>query len=98
VDGVTGFVIPAADTTALAHSMLTLAANPNLRTSMGSRGAERVQGWGHDTYASEMERLVSGCLAVPRRRSLSARAISAVGRLAVYLADTAGDTLHREFS
>lgn len=98
VDGVTGFVIPAADTAALARSMLTLAANPNLRASMGKRGAERVHDWGHDTYASEMERLVSACLAVPRRRSLSARAISAVGRLAVYLADTAGGTLHREFS
>jgi glycosyltransferase involved in cell wall biosynthesis len=98
VDGVTGFVVRAADTAALARSMLILAADPDLRRSMGERGAERVKMWGHDTYVAEVERLVNGCLALPPRTTLAARALSSSGRVLIYTADTAGRMFHRQLA
>ena len=89
VDGTTGFVVPPADTAALAKAMLTLAGDPGLRRSMGERGRERVKMWGHDTYVSEMEHLVSACLTAPRRTTFAARGMSAAGTVVIHTASAA---------
>lgn len=97
-DGDTGFVVPPADAAALAERMRTLAADPALRRSMGARGAARVRMWGHDTYVAEVERLVSGCLAMPARASAAARVMTVAGSMIVYATDTAARVFHREFA
>ena len=89
VDGTTGFVVAAADADALAKAMVTLAANRDLRKSMSERGLERMKMWGHDTYVSEMEHLVSACLTAPRRTTFAARGVSAAGTVVVHTASAA---------
>lgn len=89
VDGTTGLIVPPADAAALATAMLALAANPGLRRSMGQRALDRMTMWGHDTYVVEMERLVSACLAAPRRATFAAAAMSAAGRVAIHAAQAA---------
>ncbi len=42
IDGLTGFLVPAADTTALAGALEQLITNPQLRRSLGSAGRKRV--------------------------------------------------------
>lgn len=43
LDGVTGLVVPPADSSALAEAILRLAADPQARTDLGSRGRDHVQ-------------------------------------------------------
>jgi glycosyltransferase involved in cell wall biosynthesis len=90
VDGVTGLVVPAGDAAALARGMLALASNPGLRRAMGMRGAERVPGWDHDTYAAGMEQLVGACMGTLPRATAAARILSAAGRIGIYAAGAAG--------
>jgi len=97
-DEVSGFVVPAADSAALAERMGILAADAALRRSMGQQGRERVKAWGHETYVSEIERLVHGCLAAPRRATLAAGAMSALGHLMLQAAGWTGPQVQREFT
>ena len=97
VDETTGFVVPAADAAAFTARMLELAAQPDLRRRMGARGAERVRSWGHDVYATEIERAVRACVAAPRRATFAARGMSAAGTAIIYAADTAARVCHRAF-
>jgi FkbM family methyltransferase len=90
-DGTTGFVVRSGDVGALARRMIDLAADPDLRRSMGARGAERAKAWGHEVWADDFERFVSASLALPRRTTGAARATAAAGALAV----TAGDVAAR---
>jgi len=89
VDGTTGFVVRSGDAGALARRMIELAADPDLRRSMGARGAERAKAWGHEVWADDFERFVSACLALPRRATVAARATGAAGALAVSAGDVA---------
>jgi len=89
VDGTTGFVVPSGDVDALARRMIELAADPELRTSMGARGAERVEAWGHKVWADDFERFVNACLALQRRATVAGRATAAAGTFVVAAADVA---------
>jgi glycosyltransferase involved in cell wall biosynthesis len=96
-DDVNGFVVPPGDSAALASRMLALASDPHRRRAMGAAGAARVRGWGHETYAAEMERLVDACLGAAPRGGAAARLMAAAGRAALYLAMPSRGALHREF-
>jgi glycosyltransferase involved in cell wall biosynthesis len=96
-DGNSGFVVAPGDPAALADRMLTLAADPGLRRSMGERGAERVRTWGHDAYVTAIEDLVRACLAQTARATMAARLVTAAGRVAVHASDAAR-VFHREFA
>jgi FkbM family methyltransferase len=89
VDGQTGFVVPSGDRAALARRMIELAADPDLRKSMGTCGAERAKAWGHDVWADDFERFVTASLALPRRATAAARATASAGRLIVAAGDVA---------
>ena len=69
IDGVTGFIVPPADATSLQERMATLAADANLRASMGQRGFERIQPRTVDWWAGEFERMIDRILSTPRQRS-----------------------------
>lgn len=89
VDGTTGFVVPAGDAEALARRMLELAADPDLRASMGARGADRARAWVHEAWADDFERFVSASLALPRRVTMAGRLTGSAGALVVAAADVA---------
>ena len=89
-DGLNGFVVPAGDVDALAARMLQLAAEPVLRAAMGSHGAARVEGWGHDAFADGMEQVIDACMLRRIRATRAARMFSSVGRVALYAAGMPG--------
>ena len=89
-DGTTGFVVPAADPAQLAQRMLDLAADADLRKSMGARGAERAKRWSHDVWAADFERFVGAALALPRRVTSAGLAIATAGSLLVSTVTLAG--------
>lgn len=80
IDGLSGCVVAAGDPAALAQRMVELAREPARRRLMGARGAERVKAWDHDRWADDFERFVAAAIALPRRRTLAARATAAAGR------------------
>jgi glycosyltransferase involved in cell wall biosynthesis len=69
IDGVTGYIVPPADSASLHERMALLAADANLRNSMGQRGFERIQPRTVDWWAGEFERMVDGMLSTPRKRT-----------------------------
>jgi glycosyltransferase involved in cell wall biosynthesis len=97
VNGVTGFVVPAGDTSALTQRMLELAGDADLRAAMGARGVERVTTWGHEVYASQTEDMVRTCLALPRRTTLASRGMGAAGAALIQTARLVAMSLQREF-
>lgn len=62
VDGVTGFIVPPADSVALLEKMILLAGNAELRAEMGYRGFERVQPRTIDWWAREFEQMTERVL------------------------------------
>jgi glycosyltransferase involved in cell wall biosynthesis len=95
-DGANGFVVPAGDTHLLTHRMLELAADPDLRASMGGRGEARARMWGHEVYASGVEAMAHACLAAPRRATWAALGMSTAGHILMYTAGTARRAFHRQ--
>jgi FkbM family methyltransferase len=89
VDGVTGFVVPAGDAASLARRMLDLGGDPDLRRSMGARGADRVTRWSHEVWAADFERFVSAALALPRRTTPAGRVTALAGTVLMTAADVA---------
>ena len=87
VDGIGGFVVPSGDAAILAERMLTLAADPGLRSKMGASGAARVRAWGHERWADDFERFVNAVVTLPPRRTAASRSIAAAGRTLVRVAD-----------
>jgi glycosyltransferase involved in cell wall biosynthesis len=61
-DGVNGFVVPPADTDALVEALSTLAADPELRVSMGQKSRERAAGQSPDVWARAFEIAVASIL------------------------------------
>ncbi len=61
-EGVTGYIIPPADSRTLGERMASLAADVSLRASMGKQGFERVAPRTVDWWASEFERMVDRML------------------------------------
>jgi glycosyltransferase involved in cell wall biosynthesis len=63
VDGVTGFVVPARDESALGSAILKLAFDRHLRRTMGDAGRERVEKYfGIDRCVANYARLYAGLL------------------------------------
>lgn len=91
-EGVTGFVVPAGDAGTLADRMIALAADADLRATMGARGAERAKAWNNEAWADDFERFITATLAVPRRSTVAGRAATMTGRLALAAADIAART------
>ena len=73
IDGVTGYIVPSADSTALQGRMATLAVDANLRASMGQQGFERIQPCTIDWWAGEFERMVDQMLSMPGKRTTDVR-------------------------
>jgi FkbM family methyltransferase len=92
IDGMSGFVVPAGNAAALAERILILAADCNLRETMGALGAARVRAWGHERWADDFERFVGASLALPRRSTLASRTTAAAGALVVTVADVGART------
>jgi FkbM family methyltransferase len=92
VDGISGFVVPSGNAAALADRMLSLAADPVLRSTMGASGMARVRAWGHGRWADDFERFVNAALALPPRHTLASRSAAAAGRALVGVADIAART------
>ncbi len=65
LDGVTGFVVPAASAVRLEERMVALAADAALRARMGECGLERIRPRTVDWWAGEFERLVERTLQAP---------------------------------
>jgi len=50
-DGVNGLVVEAGDSDALAHAIVRLAEDPQLRDRLGSQGAQDVRNYSYDAWA-----------------------------------------------
>jgi glycosyltransferase involved in cell wall biosynthesis len=64
-DGVNGFIVPPADSTALLQAMETFATSPELRTRMGEEAARRIVGHTPERWAQEFEQAVDLILSLP---------------------------------
>lgn len=58
-DGNNGLIVPAGDSRALARAIAQLAADPSLRTRMGSAGATDVLAFSHDAWAQGFSHALS---------------------------------------
>ena len=65
-----GLVVPPRDPTALAHAIITLLQDPNLRAQLAARGRETVQRYAWPTIAGRLIDLYESCLAARGRQSL----------------------------
>jgi glycosyltransferase involved in cell wall biosynthesis len=72
-DGVNGFVVPPADSSALSERMALLAGDPGLRRRMGEASRERVAGQSPDFWANAFEDAIGRILALPGKARPSAR-------------------------
>jgi glycosyltransferase involved in cell wall biosynthesis len=61
-DGVTGFLVPAADSVSLADRISALLADPGLRAAMGASAAMRVDRFGSDRLVQDLDRLYQDLL------------------------------------
>jgi FkbM family methyltransferase len=86
-DGTSGFVVASGSAAALADRMVRLAADRDLRSSMGARGAARVQTWDHERWASDFERFVTNAVRLAPRETMASRVITLAGRALVHAAD-----------
>jgi glycosyltransferase involved in cell wall biosynthesis len=68
IDGVTGFLVPPRDSSAIAERVLLLLNNPHLREKLGSQGREHVvEHFSAARYAAAISEIVTG-LVQPRRK------------------------------
>ncbi|HEY8491163.1 MAG TPA: glycosyltransferase [Dehalococcoidia bacterium] len=67
-DGVTGFLVPPGDATALLNPMLRLACDPALRGRLGAAARRRLAGRTPERWAADLERAAWALLSLPRRR------------------------------
>lgn len=86
-----GLVVPAGDVPALTGALRTLVGDDDLRRSMAARAPAHVHGMGPETYAADFERFVDGVLAAAPRRTATAVAVRAVGRLLARSGAAMGD-------
>jgi glycosyltransferase involved in cell wall biosynthesis len=63
VEGVTGYLVPPRDADALARPMRLLASDAELRTRLGTNGADRIQDWSTELWASRFEEMVFAVIA-----------------------------------
>jgi glycosyltransferase involved in cell wall biosynthesis len=68
LEGVNGYVVPPADSQALARRMLALARDAGARESMGKKSRTLIAGNTPQAWARDFERLVHAVLAVPEGR------------------------------
>ena len=74
LDGQTGYVVPQGDVDRLAHAMMTLVANKQLRQRMGQAGRERIEREFSFTHRLQhIEELYARILGLPCTRSLAER-------------------------
>jgi glycosyltransferase involved in cell wall biosynthesis len=66
-DGVNGFIVPPADSSALHERMALLANDSGLRRRMGEASRERVEGQSPDVWAEAFETAIERILALPAR-------------------------------
>ena len=78
-EGVTGFIVPPFDGIALADCMRRLAADPNLRASMGSAAVQVADNFSMDRYAEDFGEFITGVLALPPRRNACSVAAHILG-------------------
>lgn len=62
VEGETGYLVPPDDPPSLARRMRLLAADPELRSRLGTSGRERVQDWSTELWASRFEEMIFAVL------------------------------------
>ena len=78
-EGVAGYIVPPADSDALAMRMIELAAAPQLRAAMGRAAAGIAENFAIERYSEDFEKFIYDVLAMPRRGgpvALSARMVS----------------------
>jgi len=68
-EGVNGFIVPPADSQALADRMLRLAQDPELRRAMGRNSAEKIASHTPERWAEDFERIVLALLSDGRASS-----------------------------
>ena len=66
VDGVNGFLVPAANREELLDRMTLLARDAELRRRMGKASVEKVEGQAPDMWAEAFEQAVEKILSMPR--------------------------------
>jgi len=97
VDGETGFLVPVKDPDALARSIISLMDSPDLRTTMGQKGYQRlVNHFSHENYVQKMSDVFTE-LAGQKTDSTVRMTTDDLARLLVPCLDALGARYHLEF-
>lgn len=97
-DGEAGFIVPPADSAALADRMLRLAKDPVLRQTFIERGTAIVKPQSPDAYARDFEVFVTSLLARPPRRTLAAYLLRGIGQVLLQTNRTAAPAAYVSLS
>jgi glycosyltransferase involved in cell wall biosynthesis len=89
-EGITGFVVPPFDPSALSDKMGILAANETLRRQMSERAAVAVEKFSLQNYADDFDAFTLELLETPRRSNPCAWSARALGSLLTRLAKPVG--------